>query len=90
MKWVVTSKQSSKGREPRSVVPGLAYLGVFLVTAVYGIATGFTPAVADNLAFVAIYAVVILVGIWPALAGAPTRSAAAPDAELEAPELEAA
>ncbi|MGD0391228.1 MAG: glycosyltransferase [Acidimicrobiales bacterium] len=90
MKWVVTSKQSSKGREPRSVVPGLAYLGVFLVTAVYGIATGFTPAVADNLAFAAIYAVVILVGIWPALAGAPTPSAAAPEAELEAPELEAA
>jgi cellulose synthase (UDP-forming) len=90
MKWVVTSKQSAKGREPGSVVPGLIYLGVFVVTAAYGIATGFTPAVADNLAFAAIYAVVILVGIWPALAGAPTPSVAASEADSVTPEMEAA
>jgi hypothetical protein len=60
------------------------------VTAAYGIARGLTPAVADNLAFAAIYAVVILVGIWPALVSAPIHGAAAPETELDAPELEAA
>jgi hypothetical protein len=58
------------------------------VTAVYGIASGFTSAVANNLAFAAMYAAIMLFGIWPALASAPASDAGAPDADVVAPDLE--
>jgi cellulose synthase (UDP-forming) len=89
MVWVVTAKQSSQRREPGSVVPALVTLGILALTAVYGIASGFTSAVANNLTFAAVYVAVILFGIWPALANAPVPSLA-PYAEVDAPELEAA
>lgn len=89
MVWVVTAKQSSRRREPGSVVPALMALGVLTVTAVYGIASGFTSAVANNLSFAAVYATVMLIGIWPALAKAPIPYAQ-PDPDVEIPELEAA
>ncbi len=90
MTWVVTAKQSSQQREPGSVVPALVTVGVLAVTAVYGIASGLTSAVANNLAFAAMYAAVMLFGIWPALASAPAPSVAGPDSDVDAAELEAA
>jgi hypothetical protein len=90
MTWVVTAKQSSQRREPGSVVPALVAIGVLMVTAVYGIAHGFTSAVANNLAFAGMYAAIMLYGIWPALTAAPTSTAAHPDTDADAAELEAA
>jgi uncharacterized protein (DUF58 family) len=58
------------------------------VTAVYGIATGFTPAVANNLAFAAMYAAILLFGIWPALTGGRRDVAAPPEVEAQ-PEIDA-
>jgi cellulose synthase (UDP-forming) len=84
MVWVVTAKQSSQRREPGSVVPALAFLGVFAVTAAYGIAAiGLTPAVVNNLAFAMLYAVVMLVGIWPALVGDPAVAVAPPEEDVD-------
>jgi cellulose synthase (UDP-forming) len=88
MVWVVTAKQSSQRREPGSVFPALVILGILAVTAVYGIATGFTPAVANNLAFAAMYAAILLFGIWPALTGGRRDVAAPPEVEAQ-PEIDA-
>ena len=74
MVWVVTAKQSTKQREPGSVVPALTLLGILAVTALYGMATiGLTPAVLNNLSFAAMYAVILLVGIWPCAGRQPGR-----------------
>ncbi len=87
MIWVVTAKQSSQRREPGSVVPALVAVGILAVTAVYGIASGFTSAVANNLTFAAMYVAVILFGIWPALSNASVPSARLHPA-VDAAELE--
>ncbi|MGB7049989.1 MAG: glycosyltransferase [Acidimicrobiales bacterium] len=89
MIWVVTAKQSTERREPGSVVPALAVLGILAVTVVYGIASGFTSAVANNLAFAGVYMAVLLFGIWPALASVPAPSAG-PETDVDAPALEPA
>ena len=62
----------------------VAFLGVFAVTAAYGIAAiGLTPAVVNNLAFAMLYAVVMLVGIWPALVGDPAVAVAPPEEDVD-------
>jgi cellulose synthase (UDP-forming) len=84
MVWVVTAKQSSQRREPGSVVPALLALGVLAATAVYGIAAiGLTPAIVNNLAFATMYAVVMLVGIWPALVGDPALAVTPPGGDVD-------
>jgi cellulose synthase (UDP-forming) len=88
MIWVVTAKQSSQRREPGSVAPALVTLGVLAVTMLVAIAHGVTLSVANNLAFLVMYAVVILIGVWPALVRAPAPTGSRPETPVMASELE--
>jgi cellulose synthase (UDP-forming) len=81
--WVVTPKSSSHGREPGSVIPALVTVGILVVTIVYGIARGLNSSIVNNLAFAALYAVVMLVGVWPALVGDPANATMGPDDDVD-------
>jgi cellulose synthase (UDP-forming) len=93
--WVVTSKEGSAGREPGSVIPAIVVVAFLGLTVVFGFVDGFNSSIANNMAFALLYAVVIVVGMWPALsggrsAGAVDRPDADTDAELLVPALDPA
>jgi cellulose synthase (UDP-forming) len=78
--WVVTSKEKHQGREPGSVIPALVVVVFLGLTVVLGFVDGFNSSVANNMAFALLYAVVITVGMWPALSGGRAEPAP-PDAD---------
>ena len=89
MVWVVTAKQSTKQREPGSVVPALTVLGILAVTALRDGHHRAHPCGPQHLSFAAMYAVILLVGIWPAcLAGNPAASVTQPDDDLDLDRLD--
>ena len=67
--FVVTPKVGRSGRQIRPVIPGLIALAVLIGAAVDGLVRSRNPATLNNVAFASLHITVILVGIWPALAG---------------------
>ncbi len=67
--FVVTPKVGRSGRQIRPVIPGLIALAVLVGAAVDGLVHSRNPATLNNVAFATLHISVILVGIWPAVAG---------------------
>src|SRR4051794_23964626 len=72
-RFVVTPKQGESGRQFRPVWPALAALGVLLSAAAIGLRRGHDPSTLNNVAFASLHVVVLLSGVWPAIA--PRRAA---------------
>jgi cellulose synthase (UDP-forming) len=66
-RFVVTPKRGATVRQPRAVWPALAAIGVLATTAVVGLAHPLTPAMLNNLSFVCVHLIVLVVGVLPAL-----------------------
>lgn len=84
-RFVVTPKVGSSGRQIRPVLPGLVALTVLLAAAFYGLVQSHSPATLNNVAFATLHISVLLVGMWPALAGVRARSDAGADIRLLEP-----
>jgi cellulose synthase (UDP-forming) len=67
--FVVTPKVGRAGRQMRVVVPALLALVLLVATALYGLAISHSPSTLNNVAFAGLHICVLLVGVWPALAG---------------------
>ncbi|MGH9116227.1 MAG: glycosyltransferase family 2 protein [Acidimicrobiales bacterium] len=65
----VTPKVGSSGRQPRAVLPALIALGVLVAAVVDGLLTSQTPATLNNVSFAGLHVAVLVVGVWPAIAG---------------------
>jgi cellulose synthase (UDP-forming) len=67
--FVVTPKVGESGRQVRVVLPALVALSVLVAAAVDGLVANHSPSTLNNVAFAALHITVLLVGMWPALAG---------------------
>lgn len=84
--FVVTPKRGRSGRQPQVVLPGLIALAVLCAAAGYGLSAGLTPSTLNNIAFAGLHICVLLVGIWPALAGVAGERADVVDLRLTGPD----
>jgi cellulose synthase (UDP-forming) len=69
--FIVTPKVGKSGRQPSAVWPSLVALIVLGAAAADGLIRSRSPATLNNVAFALLHITVLLVGIWPALAGIP-------------------
>lgn len=81
--FVVTPKVGESGRQIRVVLPGLLALAVLTAAAIDGLVISRSPATLNNVAFATLHISVLLVGMWPALAGIRTGPAERIDLRLE-------
>lgn len=81
-RFVVTPKRGELRRQLRPVWPALAMVAALLGAAAWGLAHSVSPAMLNNVAFAGLHVVVLLSGIWAALAPARAR---APQEEPDAP-----
>jgi cellulose synthase (UDP-forming) len=81
--FVVTPKVGQSGRQIRVVAPGLVALAVLVAAAVDGLFVSRSPATLNNVAFAGLHISVLLVGMWPALAGIRPAAAERIDLRVE-------
>ncbi|MDA8391268.1 MAG: glycosyltransferase [Actinomycetota bacterium] len=74
--FVVTSKQGTRARQPRAVLPALMMIVVLVSAMAWGLAHSRSPATVNNVAFAGLHTMVLLAGAWPALEGARLASGA--------------
>ncbi len=68
-RFVVTAKRGRDGAQPTTVLPGLAVMALLASSIGYAFAGRFTPGTLNNVAFALFHLSVLLVGVWPAVAG---------------------
>jgi cellulose synthase (UDP-forming) len=66
-RFIVTPKHGESGRQPRAVAPALAALAALVGVAAWGLSRNRGPATLNNVAFAALHASVLTVGVLPAL-----------------------
>jgi cellulose synthase/poly-beta-1,6-N-acetylglucosamine synthase-like glycosyltransferase len=76
-RFVVTPKRAADARQPRAVWPAIVAIVVLAATAVDGLTRPLTPAMLNNVSFLLVHVVVLVVGIAPALRRAPVAARAA-------------
>jgi cellulose synthase (UDP-forming) len=69
-RFVVTAKKGAQGAQPRAVAPALAAMGGLLASVGFACTLRLTPGTLNNVAFAVLHLSVLVVGTWPALAGA--------------------
>jgi len=88
-RFVVTAKRGQSGPQPLSVLPALAVMAALLFAMGFAFTRHPTPGTVNNMAFALLHLSVLVVGVWPALAGQRAAVAASAPAS-EAPEERAA
>lgn len=81
--FVVTPKIGQSGRQIRVVAPALLALCMLVGAAVDGLLVSHSPATLNNVAFAGLHICVLLVGMWPALAGIRPATSERADLRLE-------
>jgi cellulose synthase (UDP-forming) len=88
-RFVVTAKRGRAEAQPTTVIPALAVMAVLLVAIAYAMARTLTAGTVNNVAFAVLHLSVLVVGVWPALAGRRAVSARV-DEEADESEVQAA
>jgi cellulose synthase (UDP-forming) len=91
-RFVVTAKRGLDRPQPTTVIPGLVVMALLASSIGYALSGRFTPGTLNNVAFATFHFSVLLVGVWPAVAGrraqvttaAPTSLSPAPHPHDEA------
>lgn len=66
-RFVVTPKQGRAGRRPRAVLPALIAIVLLLASAIVGLLRGTSPAILNNVAFLALHISILVTGTSGAL-----------------------